>query len=154
MDFSYTVKTSRFKEDLGSLFQRYQKALKRGSVIFSSQSVSSSIILYSANGICFHPTSQTRCLNSASLGILHCISQQVLWFSPLLTNMFCLSTILHCIVLCTLLKYFSVIVKKIQFLLLQSSQSSVKNKIYYQSMIKQLVNTVKEKYSQSDLSKM
>lgn len=83
--------------------------------------------------------------NSASSGILHCISQQVLWFSPLLTNMFCLSTILPGIVLCTLLKYCSMIVKKIQFLLLQSSQSSVKNKTYYQSMIKTISKYSKRK---------
>lgn len=154
-------KESGFKEDLGGLFQSYQKVLKRGSVIFSSQSVPSSVIFSSANGICFHPISQTRSLNPASSGILNCISQQVLWFSPLLTNIFCLSTILPGIVLCTLLKYFSIMVKKIQFLLLRSSQSTVKNKTYYQSMIKRLVNTVKEKYSlflfcllESDLSKM
>lgn len=136
MDFSYTVKTSRFKEDLGGLFQRYQKALKRGSVIFSSQSVSSSIILYSANGIHFHPISQTRSLEFCFLGdtaLYQSISPLVFSF---INKHVCLSTILPGIVLCTLLKYFSVIVKKIQFLLLQSSQASVKNKTYYQSMIK------------------
>ena len=58
---------SRFKENLGGLFQSYQKALKRGSVIFSLQSVPSSVIFSSANGICFHPISQTRSLEPCFL---------------------------------------------------------------------------------------
>ena len=60
-------KESGFKEDLGGLFQSYQKVLKRGSVIFSSQSVPSSVIFSSANGICFHPISQTRSLEPCFL---------------------------------------------------------------------------------------